>query len=201
MNMREIIIATGNAGKVREIGEILSDFPVRLTSLRDHWDPPPAIPETGESFLENAFQKATWVYSRKQCWVLADDSGLEVDFLHGEPGVRSARYAGDGAGDHANNAKLLAMLKNTPIGKRAARFRCVVVLKMSETNHLAAEGACEGRIGLAARGAGGFGYDPLFIPDGHELTFAELGAEIKNGLSHRGKALQELKRKIGGLAL
>jgi XTP/dITP diphosphohydrolase len=201
MNIREIIIATGNAGKVREIGEILSDFPVHLTSLRDHWDPMPEIPETGESFLENAFQKATWVYSQKQCWVLADDSGLEVDFLHGEPGVRSARYAGDGAGDGANNAKLLAMLKNAPTGKRTARFRCVMVLKMSGTDHCAAEGACDGRIGFAARGLGGFGYDPLFFPDGHVQTFAELSPEIKNSLSHRGKALQELKRKISELAL
>jgi len=201
MKIREIIIATGNAGKVREIGELLSDFPVHLTSLRDHWDPIPEIPETGESFLENAFQKATWVYSRKPCWVLADDSGLEVDFLHGEPGVRSARYAGDGAGDGANNAKLLAMLRNAPIGKRTARFRCVMVLAMSATDHLTVEGACGGRIAFAPSGTGGFGYDPLFLPDGHEMTFAELSPDIKNSVSHRGKALRELKRKISELAL
>jgi XTP/dITP diphosphohydrolase len=194
--MRTIIVATGNAGKLEEIRQILADLPVAIESFRDHWAPVVMIPETGETFLENAFQKAAWVYEKKQLWVLADDSGLEVDFLGGDPGVRSARYAGEQADDVLNNAKLLHNLEQCPAEKRTARFRCVIVLRMSEQNSIVAEGTCEGTIGFSPKGTGGFGYDPLFIPQGLRKSFAELDAETKNRISHRGKALQVLKKRL-----
>jgi len=193
--IKNIIIATGNTGKVREIQEIFAAFPIRFSSLKDHWRPTPSIPETGATFEENARIKAQWVYSRKGMWTLADDSGLEVDALGGEPGVFSARYAGEGAGDAANNRKLLDKLASVARNGRKARFRCVVALVGPGGEYLA-EGICEGRIGFELKGDGGFGYDPLFIPDGFDRTFAELDAARKHAISHRGRALQSLIGKI-----
>jgi XTP/dITP diphosphohydrolase len=197
--MRQIIVASGNAGKFREIREILHDLPLQLTSLADHWSPVPDIPETGDTFLENARQKAAWVFARRGVWTLADDSGLEVDALGGEPGVKSARYAGAGAGSEANNRKLLAALKEVPPERRTARFRCVIVLMTAADSYFTAQGVCEGRIIGAPRGDHGFGYDPLFVADGFDRTFAELEAAEKNPVSHRGGALQVLRRHLDGL--
>ena len=142
--------------------------------------------------------------------MLADDSGLEVDALNGEPGVRSARFAagpGETSGnssDNANNAKLLRLLENVSAEKRTGRFRCLLALTSvaragrieSEFTTLIVDGACEGRIAFSPSGAGGFGYDPLFIPDGYQVSFAELGSEIKNKLSHRARALEKLNRNM-----
>jgi XTP/dITP diphosphohydrolase len=197
--MRQIIVATGNAGKLREIREILNDLPLQITSLADYWEPVPDIPESGDTFLENALQKAAWVFGRKGVWTLADDSGIEVDALSDEPGVKSARYAGKGAGAAANNSKLLSALEGIAPERRTARFRCVVVLMTAADSYFTAQGVCEGRIIGAPRGGRGFGYDPLFIPAGFDRTFAELEAAEKNPISHRGRALEELRRHLDGL--
>jgi XTP/dITP diphosphohydrolase len=196
MNMRKIIVATGNKGKLREIREILRGLPFELTSLSDHFDPVPVIPEDGATFLANAQQKAQWVFSRTGMWSLADDSGLEVDFLGGFPGVRSARYAGDNATDGQRIGKLLAACEKCPTKRRTARFRCVVVVQCGDADEIVGEGACEGRIGHVPKGADGFGFDPVFVPDGFDRTFAELGATEKNAISHRGKALAALRKTL-----
>jgi XTP/dITP diphosphohydrolase len=192
--MQKIIVATGNTGKLREIREIVRGLPFEITSLKDHYSPLPVIPEEGATFLENAQQKARWVFSRTKTWSLADDSGLEVDFLGGLPGVHSARYAGEHASDRQRIDKLLAACEPCPRDRRTARFRCVVVLTFGENDELIGEGTCEGRIGFAPKGTDGFGYDPLFYPDGYDRTFAELAADEKNAISHRGKALNALRR-------
>jgi XTP/dITP diphosphohydrolase len=196
--MREILVATANKGKLREIGEILRMLPVKLSSLADYWDPVPTIPETGTTFHENALQKAVWVsrymnMRRKVPWILADDSGLEVDALNGLPGVRSARFAGDAVDTAANNKKLLELLAKVPSGRRAARFRCAAVLMTSLRDYFEAEGVCEGTIAFSESGTGGFGYDPLFVPEGFSKTFAELEPAEKHAISHRGRALEKVR--------
>lgn len=193
---REVIVATGNRGKLREILEILSDMPLNLTGLRDHWNPPPDIPETGSTFEENARLKAAWVHERTGLWSLADDSGLEVDALQGAPGVYSARYAGEGAGDEANLRKLLQQMDGVPDERRTARFRCVVVLMSGPDRVYVAQGVCDGRIVREPAGTNGFGYDPVFVPDGFRRTFAQLDEGVKNAISHRGKALVNLRKEL-----
>jgi XTP/dITP diphosphohydrolase len=195
LKTRPVVIATTNLGKVKEILSLLLDFPFVLSSLRDHFDPVPSIPENGDTFEENARIKADWVYSQLGQWTIADDSGLEVDFLKGAPGVHSARYAGLHATDAENNKKLLAALDGVPEGQRSARFRCTIAFKTDETI-LVAHGKCEGRIGLAPAGDTGFGYDPLFIPFGFHRTFSELDLHVKNAISHRCKALLNLRKEI-----
>jgi XTP/dITP diphosphohydrolase len=194
--MRDIIVATGNPGKLREFTEMLADFPIRLTSLRDHFNPLPAIPEAGATFEENSRIKAEWVFQQTGAWVMADDSGLEVDALGGMPGVRSARFAGDAATDQANVAKLLDSLKNVPHGQRGARFRCVITLITGKNRRQIASGICEGHIGFEPQGENGFGYDPVFIPVGFSSTFSQLDQSIKNMISHRGKALLNLRKEL-----
>ena len=196
----ELVIASGNAGKVREFGALLADLPLQTRAQPEGLE----VEETGSSFAANARLKAEAVARATGCWALADDSGLEVDALGGAPGVHSARFAAldsGGAGnspDADNNAKLLRLLAGVSQASRTARFRCVLALV--EVRRPAPpwtpqlfEGACEGWIDLAPHGAGGFGYDPLFIPLGHEQSFAELGEGVKNGLSHRAKALARLR--------
>jgi XTP/dITP diphosphohydrolase len=194
--LSEIVVATGNKGKLREFTTLLSDVSGIVTSLRDYWNPIVSIPEEGATFQENALGKAQWVFSKIGKPSLADDSGLEVDFLNGEPGVRSARFAGEGATDKKNLEKLLALLKDCPMQKRVARFRCVLVFIISEKEIITAEGACEGVIGQHPVGENGFGYDPVFIPSGYSLSFAQLDETVKNAISHRAKALIELKKKL-----
>jgi XTP/dITP diphosphohydrolase len=198
--MKKIIVATGNKGKLKEITEILANSAFELISMGDVWQPTPEIEETGSTFFQNAMIKADWVFKNSGDWALADDSGLEVDFLDGAPGVRSARYAGDECDNEANKAKLLDALCTTEVHQRTARFRCVMVLKTGNDSYITADGVCEGIIGFKERGQGGFGYDPLFIPDSESLTFAELSSEKKNLISHRGRALRILCEKINGLS-
>jgi XTP/dITP diphosphohydrolase len=209
--MTTVLIATRNAHKAGEISAILGDAFTCLT-LND-FPAAPAIPETADTFAGNAALKALglarWLRSAKPkldastLFILADDSGLEVDALDGRPGVHSARFAAMDSGqagnspDADNNLKLLRLLKDVPTEKRTARFRCVLSLLeadlASNTSHLKAfEGACEGQISFTPSGAGGFGYDPLFVPSGFDKSFAELGADEKNKLSHRAKALAKL---------
>jgi XTP/dITP diphosphohydrolase len=192
----DIIVATGNAGKMREIREICSDLPVTLTSLADHWPTVPSIAETGATFVENARIKAHWVLSRKGGWTLADDSGLEVDALGGAPGVMSARYGGEDGNAALNLAKLLEELRDVPADRRAARFRCVMVLAGPDGEEVVSEGACEGRIGFEPAGEKGFGYDPVFVPDGYGETFAQLASSEKNRISHRGRALASMSGRM-----
>jgi XTP/dITP diphosphohydrolase len=194
--MNDLIVATGNSGKMREFREIFADMPLALSSLADHFAPLPSIPETGATFAANALLKAQWVFTRKGQWVLADDSGLEVDALGGAPGVYSARFAGEGAGSDANNRKLLDLLAQKPGAPRTARFKCVIVLLIAAENYFVAEGTCEGVITDGARGCGGFGYDPLFIPSGFDRTFAELDSSVKHAISHRGKALEKVRKRL-----
>jgi XTP/dITP diphosphohydrolase len=157
----------------------------------------PEIEETGTTFLENARLKAEGISRHIEGWVLSDDSGLEVDALGGAPGVWSSSYGGE-EGNHAkNNARLLSEM----VGKadRHARFRCTMVLARGGVEQAAFNGTVEGRLEESLHGAGGFGYDPLFVPEGHEQTFAELGDEVKNTLSHRARALQQVVAFLDGL--
>jgi XTP/dITP diphosphohydrolase len=164
--------------------------------VADYWNPVPSIPERGNTFSENALQKAMWVFGRKGQWVLADDSGLEVDVLGGMPGVRSARFAGEGNGSEANNRKLLELMAEVAPERRTARFKCVVALVTAAKSYFFAEGGCEGMIAFEPRGAQGFGYDPLFVPAGFTQTFAELGPAEKHAISHRGKAFEKVRKHL-----
>ena len=188
--MREIILATRNPNKVREIRSILDFLPVTFSSLLDLQDIPDIV-EDGSTLDENAFIKARFLYQRVKIPALADDSGLEVFALDGRPGVYSARYAGEHATYEDNNKKLLAELVSFPAEKRKARFRCVAAFVGPSTEY-AVEGICEGTIIHAPRGTGGFGYDPLFVPDGYPETFAELSPEVKNSISHRSAAFRAM---------
>lgn len=198
---RTIVLASRNAHKVREIRSILREINATVLSLEDFPDIP-EIPETGESFAENALIKARAVFEHTGLWTLSDDSGLEVDALGGAPGVYSARFAGRERDYAANNRKLLEALQGIPPERRTARFRCVVAI-VGPGVERTVEGVVEGRIIEELRGSGGFGYDPLFVPEGYEQTFAELGEAVKNHISHRarafrkaGKVVQELWEKL-----
>jgi XTP/dITP diphosphohydrolase len=187
--MHHLLLATRNAHKTREFAEILGQgFHVRdLTGL----DGFPPIEETGRTFAENAKLKALAVAQDRQSLVIADDSGLEVDALNGAPGIYSARYAGENATDEQNIEKLLRELAGRE--SRKARFRCVIALARNGKLLGEFEGTVEGAIVDLARGRGGFGYDPVFRPDGFDKTFGELPAETKNRISHRAKAIAALR--------
>ncbi len=193
-----IVVATGNLDKMEEIREIFDDMRIELLPMSHFWREAPVIEENGSTFTENASIKADFVYHHMSISTLADDSGLVVDILGGAPGVRSARYAGKQGDTAANNMKLLESLRGIPEKSRTARFVCAVVLRIDSFTTLIAEGFCEGKIVETPRGSGGFGYDPLFIPDGFDRTFAELTTEEKHEISHRGKALRALKEKLYG---
>jgi XTP/dITP diphosphohydrolase len=192
----ELLVATNNAGKVRELSHLLSDFPLRLRLLGEFPDIVEAE-ETGETFEENATIKALHYSAHGGLLTLSDDSGLSVDALGGAPGVRSARYAGREATYAERMSKLIGELDATGDAERRARFVCVIAVADPSAGTLHTfEGTCEGRIAPAPRGTGGFGYDPLFIPDGHERTFGELSADLKHTLSHRARALAPAARHL-----
>ena len=188
-----IVIATHNPGKVNEISALLQGLDVLLLPL-DRVGPMEVPPEGGESFQENARRKAAAVARASGHLALADDSGLEVDALGGHPGVQSARFGGPGATDADRIRLLLELLADVPPEKRTARFRCVVAISEPEGAVRLAEGICEGRIAMRSRGVNGFGYDPVFELPSLRKTFAELDPEIKNGLSHRAKAMASARR-------
>ncbi|MBW1739662.1 MAG: XTP/dITP diphosphatase [Deltaproteobacteria bacterium] len=188
-----LVLATRNTGKIREIRELLRDFPVEIKSL-DDFGPIPPIEEDGTTFDENAYKKASFAAKVLGLPVLADDSGLEVDALGGAPGVHSARYAGPGATDKENNAKLLREMQGKT--HRAAAFTCVISIAVPSGVALTYEGRCEGLVAEAPAGDNGFGYDPLFYYPPLDRTFAQLSPEEKNRVSHRGKALAELKEEF-----
>jgi XTP/dITP diphosphohydrolase len=191
----ELFLATRNEGKIREIGELLKECETSLTSLRDYPDAPKVV-EDGQSYRDNALKKARFLAKWTGKLTLADDSGLEVDYLKGKPGVLSARYAGSGADDRGNNRKLLRELKGVPPEKRGAVFRCVMALVAPWGDVEVVEGECRGQIGLEEKGERGFGYDPLFVIPRFGKTVAELTPAAKNRLSHRGKALRKLKKVL-----
>jgi XTP/dITP diphosphohydrolase len=192
-----LLLASANQGKLRELRTILEGLPVELVGLAEAGlGEPPEVEETGDTFLENALLKARAYAAWSGLAAVADDSGLEVDALGGAPGVRSARYAGPGAGDQANLDKLLAALAGVPHERRSARFRCAAALVDLEGGEWHAEAAWEGRVLDTPRGAGGFGYDPVFLPDGWELTSAEVDQATKDAASHRGQAFRALRPAI-----
>lgn len=189
----ELLIATTNKGKVVELRSLLSSLSLPLRSLAEF--PEVAdVPETGETFAENAILKARGYATQTQLWTLADDSGLEVDALGGAPGVYSARYGGEGLSDADRVKRLLETLSQTGDADRRARFVCVIAIAdpLGEIVNLST-GICEGTIAYAPRGANGFGYDPVFVPEGHEQSFGELTTETKEIISHRAHALSETR--------
>jgi XTP/dITP diphosphohydrolase len=192
-----LLLASANQGKLRELRAILDSLGVELVGLDEAGlGEPPEVEETGDTFLENALLKGRAYAAWSGLAAVADDSGLEVDALGGAPGVRSARYAGPGASDQANLDKLLAALDGVPPERRTARFRCTAVLVDPAVGERHAEAAWEGRLLDAPRGSGGFGYDPVFLPDGWELTSAQVDQATKDAASHRGKAFRALRPAI-----
>jgi len=190
-NPYTVLVSTRNAHKLVEIRQILgpSFELLDLSSIPALGE----VEETGTTFEENAGLKALAASAHFGGWVLADDSGLEVDALAGAPGVRSARFSGEGATDVTNRALLLEKLAGVPSNQRSARFRCVIALARGGEVLAHFSGSVEGAIIGSEKGAGGFGYDPLFVPEGFSETFAELSADTKNSLSHRGRALAAMK--------
>lgn len=190
--MIKMVIASRNMGKIQEYRKLLQDLPLTIVSLAD-FSGLSDIPETGTTFRENALIKARAAAAATGQMALADDSGLEVDYLQGAPGVFSARYAGPGKDDQANNKKLLEALRGVPSEQRGARFRCVIALVTPQGKEFLSEGVCQGEIAFRPRGTKGFGYDPLFLIPSLGKTFAELDPDVKNQISHRAQAMREMR--------
>jgi XTP/dITP diphosphohydrolase len=187
--MKTIVIASGNAHKIAEFAQLFSGLPLSIHSAALCGGMPEVV-EDGASFADNAAKKAAALRPEapRDAWVLADDSGLEVDALGGAPGLFSARYAGPKASDADNRIKLLKALEGIPLLQRKARFRCVLCLVHVSGSEQFFEGTCDGHIALESVGEAGFGYDPVFVPDGYAESFAELGDSVKAKLSHRARA-------------
>lgn len=202
--MRKIIFATGNAGKMKEIRMILSDLVIQgeqaeIFSMKEAGLSADIV-EDGQSFLENAVIKAKAVAACAEgAIVLADDSGLEIDYLNKEPGIYSARYMGEDTPYHIKNAHLLGRLDGVPDEKRTARFVCAIACALPDGSILSTQAAIEGRIGYEEKGTNGFGYDPIFMVPEYGKSTAELTEEEKNKISHRGKALRAMKEKLKAL--
>ena len=194
--MYTVVLATGNKGKVKELSSLLSQHNINIVPQSDF--NVPDVPETGTTFVENAIIKARHAAKITGHPAIADDSGLEVDALNGEPGVYSARYAGENATDNDNTNKLLSSLTNITNGKRTARFHCVLVYMKHEKDPtpIICHGVWEGTISNEKIGEQGFGYDPVFWQEDLKMTSAQLPRDLKNQLSHRGKALQLLVEKL-----
>jgi XTP/dITP diphosphohydrolase len=195
LSLRTLLIATTSSGKFREFSDLLDDLPLRLASLAD-LPGAPAVAEEGATYAANATHKALSLARWSGCATLADDSGLEVDALHGAPGVHSARYAGVEQDSRANIDKLLRALDAIPSSERTARFRCVIVVACPNKATLLAKGSCEGRILEAPRGRSGFGYDPVFFYPPLDAAFAEVPAAVKNRVSHRAQACTRLRERL-----
>lgn len=194
--MKKIIIATKNKGKVKEFKTFFAPHEIEVVSLLDLDEEVPDIEETGESFVENAALKAEEISSRFQQPVLADDSGLIIDGLEGRPGIYSARYAGEPTNDQANIDKVLKEMKEIPIEDRSARFVCVLAIARPGEETIFVTGYCEGQIKTEQDGENGFGYDPIFVPEGYTETMAELEPAEKNQISHRKQAMKQLENRI-----
>jgi len=192
----DIVISTGNAHKLEEIGAILRDLDYNIYSLKDVNLGNLDIEENGRTFEHNALIKARTVAKLTNKITIADDSGLEVDAIGKKPGIYSARYAGENATDEENREKLLKALKNTPISHRSGRFVCCIAVVFPDGKEFVVRGTCEGTIAFEEKGKNGFGYDSLFLVDNYNKTFAELPAAVKNGISHRAKALELMKEEL-----
>lgn len=190
--LEPLLIGTGNKGKAAELADLLHGLDWTVRSLADY----PAVPapaEDADTFEANAIAKAEYFCRQFDVACVADDSGLVVDALGGAPGVFSARYSGEGATDTSNNAKLLAELASVPWERRSARFVCCVAFVRPGSRPHTESGVVEGRIGFEPRGPNGFGYDPLFFPEGYDRTFGQMTHDEKRHISHRGRALQKLR--------
>lgn len=194
--LKQVLIATKNKGKASEFKEFFSKYNIEVLSLLDLEEQLPDVEETGVTFEENAALKAEQIAAILNKPVLADDSGLMVDALNGDPGIYSARYAGHGKNDQDNNVKLLNELKDIPKEKRKAKFVCVLAVAIPGEETIFRTGICEGEITFTPQGNNGFGYDPLFIPNGSNKTMAELSSEEKNSISHRSAAIKKLENWV-----
>ena len=195
MEIKKLVAATKNAKKLAELQRMLEGLEVEVIGL-DEFPDTTEVEETGETFEENAALKALSYSKQTFLPCVADDSGLEVIALGGAPGVKSARYAGPGASDNERRIKLLEAMKDVPDGKRDTRFRCRIALVIDGEIILTAQGEVKGRIIHEMRGNRGFGYDPVFVPEGFDRTFAEMEPDEKDGISHRGKALRIFRSKL-----
>jgi XTP/dITP diphosphohydrolase len=195
--MRNIIVATKNKGKYHEIKEILTDIPFNVLSMED-MNLDIDIVENGNTFEENSLIKAREVCKLTGDIVIADDSGLEIDYLNGRPGIHSSRFGGENTTDEERNRKLLTILEKVPFEKRKARFVCVIAVVYPEGNYFTVKGTCDGYIDFEPKGKNGFGYDPIFYVPEYDMTTAQMEPKEKHKISHRGKALklmiEELKR-------
>lgn len=196
---RRVCLASGNKGKLRELSTLLEEAGLELVSQSEF--EVPEADETGLTFIENAIIKARNAAEHTGLAAIADDSGIEVDALAGAPGIRSSRFAGPGADDHANVARLLAELEGVPKERRTARFRCVIVYLRHalDPTPIVCQGTWEGRILFEPRGRHGFGYDPVFLVPDHGCASAELEPAVKNRISHRGQALRCLREQLKSL--
>ena len=195
--MRDALVATTNRGKLHEYEQLLAGAPLRLRSLGDLAASLPEPPEDAPTYAENAIVKARDYASGSGLLTIADDSGLEVAALGGDPGVRTKRYFGEGVSDTERNRRLLERLRSVP--DRTARFVCVTALAWPDGRVETFEGVCDGHIADAPAGRSGFGYDPVFVPEGHDVTMAQLPSEVKNRISHRGRAAAKLRDRLEAL--
>jgi XTP/dITP diphosphohydrolase len=193
---QRLVIASRNEGKIREILRICADWPVEWRTHREVEIPD--IEETGATYLDNALLKARQVAEATGEAALADDSGIEVDALGGGPGPRSARYSGPGATEESNLRALIRAVEGVPSARRTARYRAVAAVAEPSGDAVWAEGVCDGVLETEPRGTGGFGYDPIFVPDGEDRTMAELSDDEKDRISHRGRALRALGDRLAG---
>lgn len=193
-----IVAATKNKHKIQEIETITRQFGMSVISRDDAGVPDVDVVEDGETFEENSYKKAYEIMKLCGQMTIADDSGLEVDCLYGAPGVYSARFAGVDGDDEANNRKLRKLIKDVPYEKRTGRFVSVITMVMPDGSTISSRGEVEGHLIPEEKGSNGFGYDPMFIPDGYDRTFGELGPDIKNRISHRARALEGLREKLEG---
>ena len=193
----EMILGTRNHGKIAEFRSLFKGMQIKLLSFYDFPDVPPVV-EDGKTFQDNAAKKAKTIAKATNRIAVSDDSGLEVDFLGAVPGVYSARFAGERATDRDNARKALKMLDGVAWEERTARFVCVICAATPKGKIVSAEGTCTGTISFEMRGCHGFGYDPIFIPDGYTLTMAEMEPELKNRISHRADAMNKFRKALEG---
>lgn len=191
--MKELIVASRNKGKIKEIKELLAGLPYKVTSLLEHPDLPEVV-EDGKTYRENALKKAVTIAKITGKMTMSDDSGIEVKALEWKPGIYSARFAGEGASEDAKNAKIFNMLKGVPLSKRQCRYRCVIALVDGKGREIGVvQGICSGLVAAKNRGTNGFGFDPLFIVPRYNKTFGELDESVKARISHRARALKKFK--------
>lgn len=196
MKHRRLVLSSNNIHKIDEIGRILEDLPIEVLSKRDIGLENLEVIEDGTTLEENSKKKAIALSEKTGYMVMADDSGIFVEALNGAPGVYSARYSGDDGNDEENNKKLLRELKDVPLKDRRGSFLTVITLVTEDKEVFTVKGECKGHIIFEPKGSNGFGYDPLFVPDGYDKTFGELDSEVKNKISHRAKALEEMRKLL-----